>query len=116
MTIRRIGTATRWSDVVIHGGTVYVVEVPASPDADVTTQTREVLASLEASLQDAGSSKSHLLMATIYLDDIREIDAFNAVWDAWVPPGTAPVRACVQARLGKPGFKVEVQLVAAVSS
>jgi enamine deaminase RidA (YjgF/YER057c/UK114 family) len=114
--ITRIGTTARWSDIVVHDGRVYLVEVPSSPEADLTTQAREVLGSLESMLENAGSSKAHLLMATIYLDDIRELDAFNAVWDAWVPPGTAPVRACVQARLGKVGFKVEVQLVAAVAT
>jgi enamine deaminase RidA (YjgF/YER057c/UK114 family) len=114
--IQRIGVQTRWSDMVVHNGTLYVVEVPASVEADVTTQTREVLASLEDSLHQAGSSKSHLLMVTIFLDDIRELDTFNAVWDAWVPPGTAPVRACVQARLGKVGYKVELQVTAAVAA
>jgi enamine deaminase RidA (YjgF/YER057c/UK114 family) len=115
VTIERRGVQTRWSDLVIHNGTLYVVEVPATVEADVTTQTREVLASLEDSLRQAGSSKSHLLMVTIFLDDIRDLDAFNAVWDAWVPAGTAPVRACVQARLGKPGYKVELQVIAAVA-
>ncbi len=116
MKIERRGTQTRWSDLVIHNGTVYVVEVPASVEADVTVQTREVLASLEDSLAGAGSTKGHLLMVTIFLDDIRDLDAFNAVWDAWVPPGTAPVRACVQARLGKVGYKVELQVTAAVAA
>jgi enamine deaminase RidA (YjgF/YER057c/UK114 family) len=111
--IERIGTQTRWSDIVIHDGRLYVVEVPSSTDADLATQTREVLVSLEDSLRQGGSSKAHLLMVTIYLDDIRDLDAFNAVWDAWVPPGTAPVRACVQARLGKVGYKVELQVIAA---
>jgi len=115
MKIERIGVQTRWSDIVIHHGTVYVVEVPATVEADVTTQTREVLASLEDSLRQAGSGKAHLLMVTIFLDDIRDLDAFNAVWDAWVPAGTAPVRACVQARLGKVGYKVELQVTAAVA-
>jgi enamine deaminase RidA (YjgF/YER057c/UK114 family) len=114
--IERIGVQTRWSDLVVHNGTLYVVEVPATIEADVTTQTREVLASLEDSLRQAGSSKSQLLMVTIFLDDIRDLDAFNAVWDAWVPPGTAPVRACVQARLGKVGYRVELQVTAAVGS
>ena len=115
MTITRIGTATRWSDIVVHAGTIYVVEVPSSLDGDITVQTREVLASLEASLQQAGSDKAHLLMVTIYLDDIRDLDAFNAVWDQWVPPGTAPVRACVQARLGNPRYRVELQVTAAIA-
>jgi enamine deaminase RidA (YjgF/YER057c/UK114 family) len=106
---------SRWSDFVIHNGTVYVVEVPATVEADIAAQTREVLASLEESLREAGSSKAHLLMVTIFLDDIRDLDAFNAVWDAWVPAGTAPVRACVQARLGKVGYKVELQVTAAIA-
>jgi enamine deaminase RidA (YjgF/YER057c/UK114 family) len=114
--IQRIGVQTRWSDIVVHNGVLYVVEVPATVEADVTVQTREVLASLEDSLRQAGSSKSHLLTVTIFLDDIRDLDAFNAVWDAWVPTGTAPVRACVQARLGKLGYKVELQVTAAVAA
>jgi enamine deaminase RidA (YjgF/YER057c/UK114 family) len=112
--IQRIGVQTRWSDIVVHNGVLYVVEVPASTDADVTTQTREVLASLDESLGQAGSSKEHLLMVTIFLADIGDLGAFNVIWDRWVPPGTAPVRACVQARLGNPGYKVELQVTAAV--
>jgi enamine deaminase RidA (YjgF/YER057c/UK114 family) len=113
MTIERINPQTRWSDIVIHQGTIYVVEVPATLGADVATQAREVLASLDDSLHQAGSDKRHLLMVTIYLDDIQTLDAFNAVWDAWLPPACAPVRACVQARLGKEGMRVELQVVAA---
>ena len=114
-TITRLGTTQRWSDTVIHNGTVYVVEVPATLDADISGQAQELLTSLENLLLQAGSSKSHLLMCTIYLADIRDIDAFNAVWDNWVTAGTAPVRACVQARLAKTGYKVEVQAIAAVA-
>jgi enamine deaminase RidA (YjgF/YER057c/UK114 family) len=115
MSLRRIGTSTRWSDIVIHDRTMYVVEVPADITGDITAQTREVLASLEDSLSQAGSSKQHLLMVTIFLTDIRDLEAFNAVWDAWVPAGHAPVRACVEARLGKNGYKVELQVTAAVA-
>jgi enamine deaminase RidA (YjgF/YER057c/UK114 family) len=115
MKIERIGVQRRWSDIVVHAGTVYVVEVPDTTGADVAVQTGEVLASLEKSLRQAGSSKAHLLMVTIFLDDIRDLGAFNSVWDAWVPPGTAPVRACVQARLGNPGYRVELQVTAAVA-
>ncbi len=112
--IQRIGVQTRWSDLVVHNGVLYVVEVPVSTDADITAQTREVLAGLEDSLRQAGSSKAHLLLVTIFLDDIRDLDAFNAVWDAWVPQGAAPVRACIEARLGKQGYKLELQVTAAV--
>jgi enamine deaminase RidA (YjgF/YER057c/UK114 family) len=115
LSITRIGTGARWSDIVVHAGTLYVVEVPATVPGDISTQTREVLASLEDSLRQGGSSKGHLLMVTIFLSDIGDLAAFNAVWDGWVPPGTAPVRACVQAALGKPGYRVELQVVAAVA-
>jgi enamine deaminase RidA (YjgF/YER057c/UK114 family) len=115
MAITRIGVQTRWSDMVVHAGTVYVVEVPASTGADVTAQAREVLASLEKSLRQAGSSNAHLLMVTIFLADLADLDAFNAVWDAWLPRGHAPVRACVQARLAHPGYRLELQVIAATA-
>jgi enamine deaminase RidA (YjgF/YER057c/UK114 family) len=114
MTITRIGTTTRWSDLVVHGGVMYVVEVPTSLQADIAGQTAEVLASLDESLKQAGSDRRRLLMVTIFLADIGEIDRFNQVWDAWVPAGAAPVRACVQARLANPGYRVELQVTAAV--
>ncbi|HHQ4483262.1 TPA: RidA family protein, partial [Aeromonas veronii] len=93
-TITRIGTTQRWSDVVIHNGTLYVVEVPVSEEADIHQQTREVLASLQRLLEANGSGIDKILMANIYLKDIRDIAAFNEQWDAWIPAGTAPVRAC----------------------
>lgn len=113
MTIERHGTTARYSDVVAHGSTVYLVEVPASLEADVTTQTREVLASIEALLAKASSDKSRLLLVTIYLKDMADYDAMNAVWDAWVPAGTAPARACVESRLSHPGYRVEMVVTAA---
>ncbi len=113
MDIERFGTTRRYSDAVAHGNTVYLVEVAQSLDADIATQTREVLASIERSLQLAGSDKSRLLQATIYLADIGEIAAMNAVWDDWVPAGCAPVRACVEARLAHPGYRIEIVAVAA---
>jgi enamine deaminase RidA (YjgF/YER057c/UK114 family) len=113
MTIERIGTTHRFSDVVIHGNTVYIVEVPQLLAADITTQTREVLASVENLLTQAGSNKSNLLQVTIYLTDMVDYDAMNAVWDEWVPEGTAPVRACVSARLANPSYRIEAVVVAA---
>lgn len=112
--ITRIGTTTRWSDVVIHNGTLYVVEVPASLDADLQTQTREVLTSLTELLETHGSGIDKILMATIYLKEIGDIAAFNTLWDAWLPAGSAPVRCCVQAKLAHDDYKVEIQLTAAV--
>lgn len=114
MTIQRHGTTRRYSDAVVHNGTVYLVEVASNTDADTAAQTADMLASVERTLAAAGSDKSHLLMATIYLADMADYDAMNAVWDNWVPEGCAPSRACVQARLAKPEYRVEIALTAAL--
>lgn len=115
MSVQRIGTTPRYSDVVIHGGVAYLVEVPSSDDTDIVTQTRELLASLDASLERAGSDRSRLLMATVYLTDLADYDAMNALWDAWIPGGSAPARACVRvAGLARPGWKIEIAATAAI--
>ena len=113
MQIQRHGSTRRYSDSVVHNGTVYLVEVPSNLDADITAQTENLLASVERLLAQAGSDKSRLLMATIYLADMADYSAMNAVWDAWLPEGSAPARACVQARLANPEFRVEIVLTAA---
>jgi len=112
--ITRQGTTVRWSDAVIHAGVVHAVEVPSTLPADARAQTTEVLSQLAVTLTRAGSSKERLLMCTIYLADMADKAAFNEVWDAWLVPGTAPVRACVQVVLAEPGYKVEIHAVAAV--
>ena len=114
MSIQRYGTTRRFSDSVVHNGTVYLVEVPSDTNADIGQQMADMLASVERLLTQAGSDKSRLLMATIYLTDMADYDAMNLVWDAWVPAGCAPTRACVEARLAKPGLKVEIALTAAI--
>lgn len=113
--IDRLGVTARYSDAVIHAGTVYVVEVPAQEGGDIASQTTSLLAQLEATLQRAGSSKAHLLMATVYLTDMADYAAMNAVWDAWLPPAAAPARACVKvAGLARPGWRVEIAVTAAM--
>lgn len=115
MDIRRTGTTPRYSDSVSHQGVVYTVEVPGD-ETDVGEQTRTVLAGLERLLREAGSEPARLLMATVYLTDMADYAAFNAVWDAWVPAGCAPARACVQvAALARPHWRVEVAVTAALS-
>ena len=111
--IERHGTTRRYSDVVAHGATVYLVEVPQTLSADIAVQTREVLGGVEKLLAQAESDKTRLLQTTIYLRDMADYAAMNAVWDAWVPEGTAPVRACIQARLADPDMRVEMVVVAA---
>jgi enamine deaminase RidA (YjgF/YER057c/UK114 family) len=114
MQIQRHGTTRRYSDSVVHNGAVYLVEVPSNLDADITAQTANLLAGIDRLLEQVGSDRSRLLMVTIYLADMADYDAMNAVWDAWVPDGHAPTRACVQARLANPGFRVEMAVTAAV--
>lgn len=114
MPVTRIGTVKRWSDAVIFNGAVYLVEVPTKLDANLHEQTVELLTTIEKSLVSYGSDKEHIVSVTIYLRDIAQIDVFNEVWDNWLPLGSAPVRACVEAKLANPDYKVEIQLVAAL--
>ena len=113
MQIQRHGTTRRYSDSVVHNGAVYLVEVPSNPDGDIAEQTRNVLASVDSLLAQAGSARDRLLMVTVYLADMADYDAMNAVWDDWVPAGCAPTRACVQARLANPDWRVELVVTAA---
>ncbi|HVE51660.1 MAG TPA: RidA family protein [Casimicrobiaceae bacterium] len=114
-TIRRIESNKRLSAAVVNGGIVYVAgQVPDTLNADVATQTREVLAKIDRLLNEAGSDKSSLLMANVWLVDIKTFDQMNGVWEAWLPAGEAPARATVEARLANPGLRVEIACVAAV--
>lgn len=115
MDIQRRGTTARYSDSVTHQGVVYTVEVPGD-ETGITAQSRSVLAGIERLLIEAGSHPRLLLQATVYLTDMADYAAFNAVWDAWVPPGCAPARVCVQVvALAQPQWRVEVAVVAGVS-
>ena len=114
MGITRVGTTARWSDVVIFNNVLYTVEVPSVLDAGLRDQTKEVLTNIAKVLIENGSDKKNILNVTIYLKDIAQIDEFNQIWDKWLPLGSAPVRACVEAKLANPGYLVEIQLSAAV--
>ncbi|MCL2895678.1 RidA family protein [Brenneria tiliae] len=114
MPITRIDPEARWSNAVIHNHTLYHTSVPDNLDGDARSQTENALASLDEVLQQAGTDKSRLLDVTIFLADADDFAAMNAVWDAWVAPGSAPVRCTVQARLMNPRFKIEIKAIAAV--
>lgn len=112
--ITRHGMATRYSEAAVFNGVVYLAGmVPERGDTDILGQTEDVLAQVAQRLAEAGSDKSRILRAQIYLSDIADIAAMNAVWDAWVVPGTAPPRATVQAALADPGWKIEIVVTAA---
>lgn len=112
--IQRIGVTTRWSDAVIHRGVVYFVEVPDDPTAAPAQQISQVLQQIDARLAQVGSSRERMLQVLIYLPDLGDLTEFNSQWDAWVPSGHAPSRACVQATLAAPGYRVELAVTAAV--
>ena len=115
MSIERLHKGPRMSQVVIHGDTVYTAGQVAqrAPGAPVAEQTRDILARIDELLAEAGSDKSKLLSATIWLSDIATFDEMNGVWDAWVDPDNAPCRACVESKLAAPKFTVEIGVIAA---
>lgn len=112
--IQRLQVATRYSEAAIFNGVVYLAgQVPNDATKDIAGQTVEVLAMIDDLLAQAGSSKDHLLTVTIYLQDMADYAAMNKVWDGWLNQGFAPPRACVQAALANPDWKVEIVVVAA---
>ncbi|TXL62434.1 RidA family protein [Zeimonas arvi] len=114
MTIERLHVGRRMSEAVIHNGTLYLAgQVAEDPSQDVAAQTRQVLAAIDRLLAEAGSDKTRILQAQIFLADMADFAAMNAVWDAWVPEGHTPARATVEAKLATPAYKVEIKVVAA---
>lgn len=119
MTIERRNVGKRLSDLVIYqpppgGRLVFLAgQVAEDPKAGIDAQTRSVLKQIDRLLAEAGTDNAHLLSATIYLADMDDYAAMNAVWDAWVPKGEPPARATVQAKLANAAYRVEMQVVAA---
>lgn len=115
MSIQRQETKQRMSRIVIHNDTVYLCgQVCADATKGITEQTETMLEKVDALLLQAGSDREHMLSATIYVRDMKDFAAMNAVWDAWVPEGHAPARACVEARMARAELLVEISVVAAL--
>ncbi|MEX3314269.1 RidA family protein [Sulfitobacter sp. PS-8MA] len=113
--IERIHSKQRMSKIVKHGGVVYLCG-QVGDGATVTEQTEDCLGRVDHLLREAGSSRAHILQATIWLADTADFDAMNAVWDAWVPEGAAPARACGEAKLADAELRVEVIVTAALTA
>lgn len=112
--IVRIDQNARRSRAVIHDNTVYLAgQVADDKSGDITTQTRQALAKVDDMLRQAGTDRSRLLSATIWLKTMDDFEGMNAVWDSWVVPGQAPTRCCGKVELADPSYRVEIIVVAA---
>ena len=114
-SIERLEIGPRMSQAVIHNGVVYLAGQVADDavGVSVATQTENILKKIDALLKAAGSDKSKLLSARVWLTDMRKFDEMNKVWDAWVVPGQTPTRVCVEAKLAAPEYTVEILVIAA---
>ncbi len=111
--IERIHVSDRMSKIVKHNGVAYLCGQVGSGN-DITQQTEDCLARVDALLKEAGSDREHILQAVIWLSDMKFFEEMNAVWDKWIPSGHAPARACGEARLARDILKVEVIITAAI--
>lgn len=113
--IQRFDTGPRMSEMTVHNGVAYLAGQVAEDDSlDIRGQTREVLEQIDALLARAGSDRSKILRAQIFLVDLADFPDMNAVWEQWVVPGHTPARATVQAPLANPNWKIEIVVTAAV--
>lgn len=115
MTIQRFDAGPRMSKAVVNGNTVYLAGIVAEDPKgkSMAEQTRNILSIIDGYLAKAGTDKSKLLSANIWITDMANFAEMNSVWDAWVSPGNTPARATVQAGLASPDYKVEIMVVAA---
>ncbi|MEJ6781638.1 MULTISPECIES: RidA family protein [Phyllobacteriaceae] len=113
MSVRRIDIGPRMSQVVIHNNTVYLAGQVGAPGESVAAQTKTILAEIDSLLAKAGTDKTKILQAIIWLDDMSTFAEMNSVWDSWVPQGHTPARATGEAKLAAPEYKVEIIVTAA---
>jgi enamine deaminase RidA (YjgF/YER057c/UK114 family) len=115
MSIQRIQAGPRMSKAVVHDNTVYLAGIVANEPKgkSVTEQAKDILAQIDGFLEQAGTDKSKLLSANIWVNSMSDFAEMNAVWDAWVSPGNAPARATVEAKLASPDYKLEIMVEAA---
>ena len=114
-SIKRVAVGKRMSEMTVYNGVAYLAgQVAADASQDAAGQTRQVLAAIDKLLAAAGTDKTRILRAQIFLADIGDFAAMNSVWDAWVVAGETPARATVEAKLAAPEYKVEIMVTAAV--
>jgi enamine deaminase RidA (YjgF/YER057c/UK114 family) len=114
-SIKRFHVGKRLSDMAVHGGVAYLAgQVPDDATQDISGQTAQVLATIDRLLAEAGTDKTQILMAQIFVANMKEFDGMNKAWDAWVADGNSPPRATIEARLANPDLKVEIVVTAAL--
>lgn len=115
MSIKRYDVGPLMSQAAVHGDTVYLAGMVADDSSDnVKGQTRQILQKIDKRLTEVGSSRSKLLSATIWLDDIGDRDVINEVWMEWIDKENPPARACIEAKLARPDLLIEIMVIAAV--
>ncbi|GIU23418.1 RidA family protein [Shewanella sp. MBTL60-007] len=114
MDIQRVNPCANWSDATVFNNIAHFVEIAADVEGDMQSQTAQIFEQAEATLASVGSDKSRLLSVTIYVTDFANVAAFNQAWQAWLPEGCAPSRACLKVELADPAYLVEIAFVAAV--
>ena len=115
MSIIRHHTRSRMSQIVIHKDIVYLAgQVATDSSANITIQTQQILATIDDLLAEAGTDKTRILTAQVWLASIGHVTEMNKVWDTWIPEGNAPARACIEARLVSPDYLVEIGVIAAI--
>lgn len=113
--VERFDRGPRYAEMVVHNGVAYLTgQVADDASLDIRGQTRQTLDAIDCLLQRAGTDRSRLLFAQVFLPDLADFDAMNEVWEAWVPQGQVPARATVQAKLADPRWRVEIVVTAAV--
>ncbi|MDN3920737.1 RidA family protein [Roseateles violae] len=113
--VQRFDVGARISEMAVYNGVAYLAgQVPEDGSLDITGQTAQVLAAIDKLLARAGTDKSKILMAQVFIKDLADFAGMNAAWDAWVAPGNAPPRATVEASLARPEWKIEIVVTAAV--
>lgn len=113
MSIQRINPGPRMSQAVVFGDMVYLAGQVGNVGQTPAEQTKTILDNIDALLAEAGTSKSGILKAEIWLSDMSHFAEMNAVWDAWIDPANPPARACGESKLATPDFDVEIMITAA---
>lgn len=115
MSIQRLHPGPRMSQAVIHNGVVYLAGQVGAPGEETAAQTRAVLTSIDALLAEAGTDRSRILQATIWLADMADFSTMNGIWEQWIGDGPAPARATGEVTLATPDYKVEIIVTAALA-